>query len=157
MIKRGMLTYFQVQWESRDLKCGNVVLLPSGEEDIRSVTVNHHGRLVPALLTYAGFVLINYLTAAVCILTTYSIRKWSIVRYMETSWWTPQLWLKPSKEGLMLYCSNVQMCTLRVQCTTTIKGLRCSGFYCKAKVEIIIFCGKPKVWILNLMHPCWAQ
>lgn len=85
MIKSGMLTYFQVQCESRDLKCGNVVLHPSGEEDIRRMTVNHHGRLLPAPLTYAGFVLINYLTGAACILTTYSIRKYSIVHYMERS------------------------------------------------------------------------
>lgn len=45
------------------------------------------------------------------------------------------------------------MCTIRVQHTKTIKGIRCSGFNCKAKVEIIIFCDRPKVWILNLMHP----
>lgn len=85
MIKRGTLTYFQVQCESRDLKCGNVVLHPSGEEDIRRMTVNHHGRLLPALLTYAGFVLINYLTTAARILTTYSLRKYNIVHCMETS------------------------------------------------------------------------
>lgn len=61
-----------------------MVLHLSGEEDIRRMTVNHHGRLLLGLLARAGFVLIYYLTVAACILTTYSIREYSILRYRET-------------------------------------------------------------------------